>query len=87
MSGNNRQRAVYSEHFKNEKWNFEEAFLLLKSSKMLLFSGQLVSSMFVGKNRTCRMIELSGNCDSFNFDGNTISEGRYLILVITNHSL
>ena len=50
--------------YENERSKFEEVFLLLKACKR-----------FVGKSRTCRMTEMSGVCDSSDFDLKTFLIG------------
>ena len=54
-------------YYNYEKCEFEEAFLALKLRKIF--------SILIGKNRMCRMTEVSVACDSSDFDGYTISVG------------
>ena len=61
-----------------EECKLEEDFLVIKHSKIM--------SIFIGKNRICRMSEMSGAWDSSDFDGNTNLLGS-VDLVITSMSL
>ena len=54
--------------YKYEKCKFEEAFLVLKPSKIL--------PIVTEKSRICRMTEKSEAYGSSDFDGNTILVGR-----------
>ena len=51
-----------------ENCKFEENFLVLKSNKK-----------FTGKRPTCRMTEMTGACDSSDFDSNTSLVGDDLV--------
>ena len=53
--------------YKYEKCKFKGAYLVLQSSKKL--------SKLFERSRTCRITEVSGACDSSDFDGNTILVG------------
>ena len=66
MSSNNRQREVYIQHY--EKCKFEEAFFVLKHSKIL-------SNFIIEKSRIRKLTEKSGVSDSSDFDRNTILVG------------
>ena len=50
--------------YKDDRCKFEEAFLVLRPCKIV-----------IGESRNCGMTEMSGPCDSSDFDGITILLG------------